>query len=532
MEHSDKLTGIIKRLKPDSANPQLYQELGDYFSDCNPQQAFLCYQNALFYSDNEENKGICRQRMGAMERKGGAVSPCSFVILNYKFLEGIQACIQSIRQFCLEETYEIVVVDNASCDESTEWLRTQDDLVLVENTENRGFPGGCNDGIAAANPGNDIVLLNNDTIVMPNTLFCLRMALYEDERNGATGCITNYSSNGQQIYTDFKTMEDYLSFSYLANIPQPDKHERKTYLVGFAELIRRSVLDEIGGLDERFSPGNYENNDLGLRILQAGYRNILCHDSFIVHLGSQSFAKDPEAYRNLLQTNLQKINEKYGFSVSYYSYARNEVIELIDREKNDAFTVFEVGCGLGATLNRISYLYPNASVQGMELVESVALIGNGNRKIQCGDVEKDELDIPKHSVDVLIFADVIEHLRDPLKTLTGMKDYLKPDGCILMSIPNQMHYSVMIELLMGGYSWDEAGIRDYTHLHVFTLQTIRSMIATCGFREEELRGTYLGDKIPEDYAWFEDLIKREETAEREQFFVYQYLLRIRPDVCE
>lgn len=56
-------------------------------------------------------------------------------------------------------------------------------------------------------------------------------------------------------------------------------------LIGFAILIKRQVLNIVGLLDEQFSPGNYEDDDYGLRVLKAGFQNVLVHNSFIIHLG-------------------------------------------------------------------------------------------------------------------------------------------------------------------------------------------------------------------------------------------------------
>lgn len=85
----------------------------------------------------------------------------------------------NIRRNNVPSSYEIIVVDNASTDESLSWLEQQEDVVLIKNSENRGFPCGCNQGIRAAGPDSDILLLNSDTILFPNSLFWLRMGLYE-----------------------------------------------------------------------------------------------------------------------------------------------------------------------------------------------------------------------------------------------------------------------------------------------------------------------------------------------------------------
>ncbi len=97
-----------------------------------------------------------------------------------------------------EDVRQIIVVDNASEDGSVEWLRGQKDILLIENQENRGFPAGCNQGIAAADADADIFLLNNDTILPENALFWLRMGLYESEKNGAVGSVSNCVGNHQQ----------------------------------------------------------------------------------------------------------------------------------------------------------------------------------------------------------------------------------------------------------------------------------------------------------------------------------------------
>ena len=77
------------------------------------------------------------------------------------------------RKYTSNENYEIIVIDNNSNEETTNWLKLQYDIKLQLNTTNNGFPGGCNDGIKFANPMNDILLLNND--IVPYTLLMLML---------------------------------------------------------------------------------------------------------------------------------------------------------------------------------------------------------------------------------------------------------------------------------------------------------------------------------------------------------------------
>ena len=67
--------------------------------------------------------------------------------------------------------------------------------------------------------------------------------------------------------------------------------EKKTTLVGFCYLFKREIFHKIGFLDEQFSPGNFEDDDYSLRILQQGYDLLVCRDTFIHHFGHASFSK-------------------------------------------------------------------------------------------------------------------------------------------------------------------------------------------------------------------------------------------------
>jgi len=116
---------------------------------------------------------------------------------------------------------------------------------------------------------------------MNNSLFMLRLGLYERPENGASGAGSNRVGNNQIVYDNGETIEDYYAFAYYNNIPTSNPYEQKAMLVMFVMLIKREVFEQIGELYELFSPGNFEDNDYGFRILCAGYRNVLCWNSFI-----------------------------------------------------------------------------------------------------------------------------------------------------------------------------------------------------------------------------------------------------------
>lgn len=181
----------------------------------------------------------------------------SIIILTYNQLDYTKKCIESIRQYTKDNIYEVIVVDNNSTDDTVEWLKKQKDIKIVQNNKNLGFPKGCNQGILAARKDYDIMLLNNDIVVTYNWLTNLKKSLYGSDDIGAVGPITNKAVYYQSIKVDYKELDEMQAFAKKFNIWDTQKHEQRIRLIGFCMLIKRQVLDKVGLLDERFTPGNF-----------------------------------------------------------------------------------------------------------------------------------------------------------------------------------------------------------------------------------------------------------------------------------
>ncbi len=529
---------ILNRIAENIMNSDNYLYLAESYFDLNLNLAYLSLENAMFMEKNQEKKDQIKVMMDGLKSEGNiSVSQVSFIILSFHNLNYTRDCIDSIRMTCCPGSYEIIVVDNGSEEEVVSWLKEQTDIKLILNDHNKGFPAGCNQGIKLAARGNDIFLLNNDTVMLPNTLYCMRMALYNDTKNGAAGAMATSAANGQVIPTG-NDINKCFSYAIKNNVPDECRNEKKIWLQGFALLIRHDVQEKVGLLDERFTPGNFEDNDYSYRVLEAGYQNILCHSSFLIHYGNKSTDVENEVdkYKDLCTRNFNKINEKWGFNTSYYMHQRDEIIELIVEDHpnhEDAFSVLECGCGMGATLLKLQYLYPNIKVIGVEIVEKVAALGRSVCDIYQGNVEKMDLGkLVDGTLDYVIFGDVLEHLKDPYEVLKKCHGILKPAGKIVASLPNIMHYSVILPLLKGHFSFDDEGIRDYTHLHNFTQHNICVMFRECGYDIEKMNAIIIDsaaftDIEKKDLEWFVPLIKSGITAPEEQFNTFQYIVRVR-----
>ena len=290
------------------------------------------------------------------------------------------------------------------------------------------------------------------------------------------------------------------------------------------------ALDNVGLLDLRYGMGYYEDNDICIRLQYAGYQCILCHNSFIFHWGSQSFKKDIDKQNTLLDINRGKFIDKWGFDLNYYSNSRNDMLNFIEADRSENIKVLEVGCGCGATLSKIKYLWPNAEVAGIELLDNVARIGANNYDIIQGNIETMQLNYQKEYFDYVIFGDVLEHLFNPEETLKKIRAYMKNDGHLIVSIPNIMNITVLLPLLRGEFRYMDYGILDKTHVKFFTIKSAVEMINKSGFKSESyvcILNEMLGINIPDSQKkeFYKALSCITGVADEKQFETYQYIIR-------
>lgn len=369
-EWDNMFCAIREGLRYACCSYELYYILGYYYLQSNANQAYLCFQNALLYCAKKEDAEIIAADIEELAGSGQiTVRNTAIVIVSYNACYMMQKNIECIRSTLLPESYRVIVVDNASDDGVREWLREQQDIILLENEQNVGFAPACNQAVRAlretAREQEDIFLLNNDTRLAYNSLFWLRMGLYESGKVGATGSLSNYAGNNQQLNVEFTLPGEYLDYGARRNIPDRFPYEERVRLSGFAMLIKGYVWDEAGGMDETFAPGYFEDDDLSMKILKSGYRLLLCRNSFIYHAGSQSFSKRSNV-DELLVAHHQLFVRKYGFDILEYAYSSLQDEKEIPFASGDAFNLLQIGSGLGADLKYFRSVFPKANVIGIE----------------------------------------------------------------------------------------------------------------------------------------------------------------------
>jgi 2-polyprenyl-3-methyl-5-hydroxy-6-metoxy-1,4-benzoquinol methylase len=148
----------------------------------------------------------------------------------------------------------------------------------------------------------------------------------------------------------------------------------------------------------------------------------------------------------------------------------------------------EVGCASGHVSERLQA--QGCRVVGVEVDAAVAEAAMPwLERLVVGDVESDQLwgQLEGEEFDAIIFGDVLEHLREPLRALRSSLKHLRPTGVVVVSVPNITHVDVKVALLRGTFPYAETGLLDRTHVHFITKESLLDMLREAGLVGVELQ---------------------------------------------
>lgn len=252
----------------------------------------------------------------------------SVIIVNWNTRDILRNCLTSVFQQTHGIEFEVIVIDNASSDGSVQMVKTEfPQVVLIENTENRGFAAANNQGMRIAK-GRYILLLNSDTVVLAGAI--QKTIAFADQHPHAAvvGCkVLNPDHSLQPSCFMFPSLLNlFLSATYLYKIFPKSRffgRERMTWwqrddvrqvdvVTGCFMLVRRKAIEQIGLMDEDFFM-YAEETDWCFRFKQAGWQNLFYPDAQIIHLGGQSSKQvKVEMTIQLRRAILQFIKKNYG----------------------------------------------------------------------------------------------------------------------------------------------------------------------------------------------------------------------------
>jgi 2-polyprenyl-3-methyl-5-hydroxy-6-metoxy-1,4-benzoquinol methylase len=226
---------------------------------------------------------------------------------------------------------------------------------------------------------------------------------------------------------------------------------------------------------------------------------------------------------------------------SYYSplhfdhqdkYDDKPRMDIIDLVPGSCEHILEIGCGTGATGAVIKEKNPDWYYVGLEIDEQAARIA-GTRLDQVLSIDLDKIhpgqfNFEKEYFDLIIAADVLEHLYDPWRVMHFLWGFLKKNGKVLLSFPNTQNINLIANLVQGHWTYEKYGLLDATHIRFFTWAEIEKLLQGTGYRilrsVSQLQAGLDGHTYPLELSISNMVLKNVSREEAQKLFTFQYLV--------
>lgn len=246
--------------------------------------------------------------------------PISVVLPIYGDYDGTRLCFEELAKCQTENEYRVIMVWDRGPDLHLKELCAEyaekSGFIYLENRENVGFSGTVNSGILAAE-GDDVILLNSDTISCGDWALRLQDAAYAHPKIGS---VVPFSNNATIYSIPFPTGKELPDKDQLAWVAQQDRAAKSAaprvvempISHGFCTYVRRSTFNRIGLFSEtKFDKGHGEDNEFSMRARAAGYFCGCATNVFVGHAGSTSFAEDANKWKIAGRARMQEDYDHY-----------------------------------------------------------------------------------------------------------------------------------------------------------------------------------------------------------------------------
>ena len=408
----------------------------------------------------------------------------SIIIFAHGREQQLSSCLWSIETFTSKDSYELFVIGKGlqlSGEAATKikYFEIEDNPVAA-----------INKAIADSN-GRDIAFLYGDTVVTSNWLPRLQQVLYNTENCGAVGPIGYNSSIYQSVpradRKEYSTIRDMALVAAEYAVHNKGQVGHSLFLDAFCILFTREIWQKFGPWVEEYQCPAKAVMDYTVNLVKAGYdclvaKEVWLHNSF--YTLDEADYSDEQVFRKI-----------QGFASNYSLGFRGDILELADLQKPQ-LTIMDIGCACGGTLMKAREMNPNAQLYGIELSSGAAAVAEHFGQVFQADmltIDKPEL---LGKFDYIFMGDVLEHIVDTDGALAKVYSWLKKGGQLIVSVPNIANISIITNMLMGKWHYEDSGILDRTHMRFFTYKEMVENLARHNFTVKSSAYSHLNFESP------------------------------------
>jgi 2-polyprenyl-3-methyl-5-hydroxy-6-metoxy-1,4-benzoquinol methylase len=427
------------------------------------------------------------------------------LIVAYNAVTTLVPVLRRIPAAVLENIAEIAVFDDTSKDDTYivahgyKAVQNVEKLSIHRNERNLGYGGNQKRGFAyfAAKGFDAVVLLHGDGQYAPECMASLYAPLVAGEADAVFGSrlMKDYGGplkGGMPLYKYLGNRV--LSYVENAALGMNLTEFHSGYRAYSLNALRRIKLDALSDDFHFDTEIIVKLNHQRFRIVEVPiptyYGNEICHVNGVHY--AYNVLRAVRRYRRTV-SGAARYPEFAEYGARYSLKAsKGSSHDYFQRLIGSGLDVLDVGCGDGTVAGALAA--QGNRIIGVDTLEAPTS-GRHLTEYFRADLERGWIDVDEHLAsrhfDVILFGDVLEHLADPGKLLAGCRQYLKPNGRVLVSVPNVANIYVRLSLLAGRFNYAERGILDRTHLRFFTRKTARRFAEEAGFTVTHLHMTVI-----------------------------------------
>ncbi|MGL6198365.1 MAG: glycosyltransferase [Lachnospiraceae bacterium] len=381
---------------------------------------------------------------------------CSIAVIGYQRFEKTQYCVECILKYTRDIDYELILVDGGSADGTSEFFQAvaYPNKKIIQVTQNMGM-NFLWPILQRTFNGKYLIVISNDIYVTRNWLSNLLTCYESDPKIGFVEPICSNVSNNQQVNLSYRSLDEMQEKAAEINQSDPSKWEERLRLVSPIVLYSRPILDIVGVYDPAFIH-DYADDDYSARIRRAGYKLILCRDTWVCHDHEYGDigAKAPVAFQRGLSYGSQLYREKYHGLDPWSDFNNYEPILLSPLDTvqlpPDDLSVLTVDVCCGAPMLEIrNRLRRRNRVCGDCQAFTTQAKYYHDLQTVCDDVCCDRIDyIQSHydqnSFDIIVLGQPLNTYPAPTGLLQMLYNLLKPGGTFLFKLRNTDDFNTLL----------------------------------------------------------------------------------------
>ncbi len=422
------------------------------------------------------------------------------LIVAYNAASTLDKVLDRIPSDVYEEIDEIAVFDDASKDNTYmlsvgyKTIKKLDKLKVFLNEKNLGYGGNQKKGFKYFSDKNfdAVVLLHGDGQYAPEILSSMYTPIIENKADVVLGSrmMKKYGGalkGGMPLYKFMgnKILSAYQNRMLKMNLTEFHSGYRAYSIQGLRKLNLDNCTDDFHFDTQIIIKANHNNLKIIEVPIPTYYGDEICYVNGMKY--AKNIRKTTKEYIKTIRGK-QK-SETYSeyfknYPLKLYPYSSHKVVIDILKAKEN-LRILDIGCGEGLISSHISKNNFKYGIDYLEINKNIENSFNKYIKFNLNYGLPESL-LQEEKFDYILMLDILEHLLEYQKVLSAAKNILNDKGRIILSLPNIANIYVRMNLLFGRFPYSEKGILDKTHLHFFTLRSIKVLLKKYGYSVEKI----------------------------------------------